>query len=407
MKIFLLLPFLLFALVSTAQKKVLDHTVYNDWKSLKNQSISNNGRFVTYEINPHRGDGYLYLFDTKTAVLDSFYRAEAAEFSDNSEYFVYKLTPGFDTLRKCELEKVDKKKWPKDTLVLLSLTTKERIEIPQIKSYSLSKNGSWMAYLIDSTYQQPKPEVVEPKKQGFFARVFNIKEEVKPEVKEKKVSSKGHYLYLSQPFSGEVKEFKNVTEYLFSPKEGYLAFTENEKIDTVQQDRLKIYDLSKKSTLMLEANTQGVAKMNFSENDQLIGYLRTLDTSEAKNYGLKLYDIRDQKPYMTLDSNSMDIPGGKAISTNQSLVFTKNGEYLFFGVSEAEIQKEKDSLLSSEKAKLDLWHYDDNRLQPQQLLELKRDQKKSELYLIQLDGFKIVALENDTMSTRSNANIKG
>ncbi|MBU2018275.1 MAG: hypothetical protein KJ941_01405, partial [Bacteroidetes bacterium] len=181
------LSLLIIALVFTTfsqEKKIIDHTVYNDWKRLEKQQVSKSGKWISYEINPHRGDGYLYLYNTETAVLDSFYRAGNAKISPNENYFVFKLTPGFDTLRQVELKKVDKKKWPQDSLVILRLSDREKTVIPKIKSFQLPEEGDWMAYSIDSNFVQPKKETKKAK--GIFKKWRNKKTK---EVKEPKISS--------------------------------------------------------------------------------------------------------------------------------------------------------------------------------------------------------------------------
>ena len=53
-----------FVLTSQAQpdKKIpLDHSVYDGWKTMKNQVISNDGQWLGYEIDPQQGDGFLYV----------------------------------------------------------------------------------------------------------------------------------------------------------------------------------------------------------------------------------------------------------------------------------------------------------------------------------------------------------
>ncbi|MGL4780714.1 MAG: hypothetical protein ACRCXN_07785, partial [Bacteroidales bacterium] len=42
-----------------AQKKVLDHTVYDSWKVISRTNLSKDSRFISYEINPQKGDGVL------------------------------------------------------------------------------------------------------------------------------------------------------------------------------------------------------------------------------------------------------------------------------------------------------------------------------------------------------------
>ena len=111
----LLLGFISLSCTLFSQKKVIDHTCYNDWKRTEKQQISTNGNWVTYETVPARGDGYLYIYNVKRDKLDSFYRGKDAKIAFDESFVAFKVTPGFDTLRNCELKKIDKKKWPKDS----------------------------------------------------------------------------------------------------------------------------------------------------------------------------------------------------------------------------------------------------------------------------------------------------
>jgi len=91
MRILLSFLFAVTALISLSQKKVIDHTVYNNWKKNENQIVSNDGNYVAFEINPHRGDGYLFVYNIKTEKLDSFPRGKEAKFSFDSEYIAFKI----------------------------------------------------------------------------------------------------------------------------------------------------------------------------------------------------------------------------------------------------------------------------------------------------------------------------
>jgi len=43
-----------------ADKIPLDHSVYDSWKELSHTIISNDGNRVSYEVNPQKGDGWLF-----------------------------------------------------------------------------------------------------------------------------------------------------------------------------------------------------------------------------------------------------------------------------------------------------------------------------------------------------------
>ena len=65
MKKILLLCSLLMGMTSFAQKKTLDHDVYNGWKHVAGSKISNKGNYVAFQIVPQEVDGVLTLRRTK------------------------------------------------------------------------------------------------------------------------------------------------------------------------------------------------------------------------------------------------------------------------------------------------------------------------------------------------------
>ena len=49
------------SLCVSAQKKPLDHSVYDGWQSIADRNLSNDGKFLTYSVNQQEGDGVLYI----------------------------------------------------------------------------------------------------------------------------------------------------------------------------------------------------------------------------------------------------------------------------------------------------------------------------------------------------------
>src|SRR5690554_5017908 len=68
MRIHSLLTFCLLFVASTAfpQKKQLDHSVYDGWKSLSRTTISNDGKVVASLISPQQGDTTLFIQQVDT-----------------------------------------------------------------------------------------------------------------------------------------------------------------------------------------------------------------------------------------------------------------------------------------------------------------------------------------------------
>src|SRR5690606_20683578 len=111
------------------------------------EQVSPSGKYITYEIQPHKGDTYLYWYNTETEKSDSVLRAKNASFSMDETFLVYTIEAGYDTLRKVELEKIDKKKWPKDSLAVYSFQTGKTVKISNVKSHQLGEKHNWLLYL--------------------------------------------------------------------------------------------------------------------------------------------------------------------------------------------------------------------------------------------------------------------
>jgi len=133
--------------ISWGQNKIIDHTAYPEWKRLEKQQFSQNDEWLTYEINPLTGDGYLHWYQSATGKHDSLKRAKDAQLDPNGQFIAWKVVPGFDTLRNCELNKVDKKKWPKDSLYIYLTANDSLIKIPKLKSFQVTEDASVLAYL--------------------------------------------------------------------------------------------------------------------------------------------------------------------------------------------------------------------------------------------------------------------
>ena len=189
----------LFSFGLNAQKKIIDDTSYFEWKRTDKQQFSSKGNFVTYEKTPLKGDGYLFIYNSKTQKLDSIFRGKDAKIAFDESFIAFKVTPGFDTLRRCELNKVDKKKWPKDSLFIYLSQNDSLLKIAKLKSYSIGEKGSNLAYLTEGNELKNKKK-----------KIIICKKLKKPEPK-----SDGNVLTFFNTRQGNTNQTKNVTEFSF------------------------------------------------------------------------------------------------------------------------------------------------------------------------------------------------
>jgi dipeptidyl aminopeptidase/acylaminoacyl peptidase len=397
MKIFCTLIALVLVSTAFSQKKVIDHTAYDGWKTLKNEKISNDGNYISYELAPLRGDGYLYIYDVKAEKLDSIPRASNASFSGNSNFIAFKIVPGFDTLRNCELNKVDKKKWPKDSLGIYVFANDSLMKYGRISSFEVNDESDWITFMSEDN---------DVKMEFDFSKKKKKKRKCKKN-KEEEYTSTGHALTILNPISNEFREIKDVTTFTVSKYGNRIAFATHKKQKTDSVELNMVYTPELQEKWSGPQKYTDLSGLEFNEQESQLAFLSSLDTAKVKVFGLKLYDIGLSSMLAIADTSQTFLVDGDAVSSNFSPRFTKDGAYLYFGSAETPKEEPKDSLIESEKVNLDLWHYQETRLQPQQLKELKSDLRETTLYAYDIAKANAVQLSNDTLQVQSETDLKG
>ena len=91
------LLFLLLVLLTAefvyAQKKVLDHTVYDGWQSIGERRISSNGKWVAYTVDVQEGDGMLVVQRTDSSFERTFSRGYNVSFTEDDSHLIFKIKP--------------------------------------------------------------------------------------------------------------------------------------------------------------------------------------------------------------------------------------------------------------------------------------------------------------------------
>ena len=386
---FSVLTAIFFGLNAFGQKKILGPEVYNSWNRIGDVQLSQDGKFSVYSVKPYRGDGFLYLVNLETGTKDSIARGYEPKFDESGSYVVFKIHPGFDTLRKVELAKVNKDKWPKDSLGIWFVKKDSLVKYDQVKEFELSEMGNALAFLSVKN-EWPK---------GYLTK-SEVKKEKKQEKKKGKIKTDGKLLTLIDPTSKKKKCFKNVTQFEVSKDGKYVLFVQQEKFkkDSV---RLGIYDFTKNEVWNDRKRVTEYAGLSFSGKNNVLLGLATVDTASDKRWSLFMIHPETKELKQLLDT-SMKFDNNEVLSSNFKPYLNKQDSDIFFGVADKPEKPFKDTLLETEKSKVDVWHWKDDRLQPQQLVELKKDQSKTNLAVYHLNTGQAVVLGNDSLRVYSS-----
>src|SRR5215510_361743 len=101
MRSYLIIFFLLFTFnFLVAQKKPLDHSVYDSWQSIGERMISNDGKWVVYTICPQVGDTTLVIESSDAKYKKNVEHSKNAVITEDSRYVIFKIRPWYKDLRE-------------------------------------------------------------------------------------------------------------------------------------------------------------------------------------------------------------------------------------------------------------------------------------------------------------------
>ena len=353
-----------------AQKKPLDHSVYDNWKSIGTASMSRDGKFSLYVVSAQAGDGYLNASNLLTGSALTVNRGKMPAITFDSKYAVCGIAPLFQETREARIKKKRPEEMPKDSLCIWTLGTSNFVKYPFVTSFKTAEEGSLaVAFKSDppadtSNRRRPAP---------------------------RKERGEGTDLMLYYFATGKIDTLKHVGEYGFTKNGTQLFIVRqlNSKDTSRTLDGLYLYDLVAKSEQKL---LTGPRKARFflpasDKDEQFFAFYANTDTAKAAEKLINIYFFKkgDTKPVLMADAHSKGLPKGWIISQNRTLAINKAGTRLFFGIAPKPLEKDT-TLVDFETAKLDIWHYNDDYVQPVQLVRLQQDQRTSYLSYLQVQN---------------------
>ena len=368
----ILLFFMVFLCMKTsAQKKELDHTVYDSWQSIRETSFHPQGKYIIYAIVPQEGDGRFIIRNVKTGNELSIARATQAVFTENGEYLVAKIKPSFIETRKAKIDKKKADEMPKDSLVIVELATNTIQKIPSVKSFQLAEHGNdMMVYLKD---------------------------------KKGDINKEGSDLVMRDLSSAKEKTFSNISQYLIHPKAmGVVMY----QVKTKQKEsQILLATIADTNTKVLTKQVYTATNFIWDEEGRQLAYLVEKDSADKalqKNYYLAYYTPSLETAISIFDKSNKTIPTNYTIGGDRKMKFSKSGDKLEFGVQPILPTKDT-SLPDFDRVSVDIWHYNDPIIQPAQLKALESTLKSTELVFLNTQNKNTIYLgkikDRDLMTT--------
>lgn len=352
-----LLVLLMSVTLINAQKKVLDHTVYDGWKSLRSTEVSADGKIASALISPQEGDTTLIIRNTVTNQSLLLDRVNMFSLSPDGKYTVGLLKAPFADRRQARIDKKKGDDIPKDSLIIVNNATFAVEKIANVKSYRAPRE---IAKHISYTIEHPKDTT----KKG--------------DVKQKDL------LVLRNLETGKEDTIRNVQSSIFNRYGNSFAATiEPNKKDSTDTKRVVFYDLASAKVQDISKDSLEYKSLSFDEAGKQLVYIATADTSkiEQKKYDVRYFKLGADSATIIASNTVKGLPEGWIFTTNASPSFSKSGNRIIVGSAPKQAPKDT-TIVDFEMAKLDIWSWHDPLVAPQQLVQLNRELNRTYMGVI-------------------------
>jgi len=337
-------------------------------------ATTDNGSFIPSACR--KADGRLLIYHPGTQRSLEIPRGNSAVITEDSRFVVFAIDPFFKDTRQAKIKKKKAAEMPKDSLGIVALDKWQVWKTPLVKSFKTPEKGSGtLAYLLEKGPSD-------------------------------KDSTGGAPLVIRQLETGREDTIHHVVEYAFSkPGNKLLAATTASKKDSLAKAAVLLWDIAARRADTLSRGAAQRKAFTFDEEGLQAAWISTRDSAKALQHSYQLYYYRpgQDSGAIAADRNTPGIPEKWGVADTSRLYFSNNGQRLFFGT--APVRPPKDTtIVDFEVAKLDIWHYQDDYLQPMQLKNLNRDLKKSYLAVYYPDTRRVVQLGDTDLENVLTAN---
>ena len=328
-----------------AQKKPLDHSVYDGWQSVSAVLLSPDGQLLSYEVRPQEGDGTLYLQNLVSGAECVVERGADLKMARDGSFGFFTVKAPFAATRQAKIDKKKPDEQPKDSLA--------RIDLRTLKWEMVGASGT-----TDLGYDA--------------APYLFASQEVK--------GRKSRNLLVFDTATGGTDTLKNVSSFQASKSGTRLAaVTAKESKDSLSRDAVILYDFAKGSVDTLSAGRKTYANVAFSDAGDKVLFTVTDDaekTDGTPRHAIYLAEEQIVKkatrrtPALTrwhtcelLPADSADLPEGWIVAASGRPAFSNGAGRVVVGLTEWMPAKDT-TVYDFEAAQLDIWVWDKQTVPP-------------------------------------------
>ncbi|MCQ2118480.1 MAG: prolyl oligopeptidase family serine peptidase [Bacteroidales bacterium] len=357
------MAFTFLGLNAQAQKKPLNHSVYDSWQRVSQSAVTLDGRVAAYTVSPQEGDAEVIFRNLESGTETKVARGSDVSLFQDGKWAVCKVKAPFQKTRQAKIDKKKPDQMPKDSLVFVNLETLQVTNLGEISKYKVPQEGRFLIAYEGKTETAAKSD--------------STKKAAKP--------VKTSWLVVLDPVTNHADSLRSPGDYAFNHDGSSLAVIyKKDKKDSLSTDRVVLYRLPDLDSTVLDQGKAWYGLPSFDIAGDKLAFLATNDTNAtgSKRCGVilseKVIKGKGRKATTSIETKeifpqeySENIPKGWCIPTNSPLSFSADSKRLFLGIAECVPEKDT-TLVDFETAQLDIWNWDIYMTPPMQKANAKR-----------------------------------
>lgn len=385
----LIAVFILFFLVATAnsataEKKALTFQDIMNFRQIQNPKISADGLWVAYAVKPDRGDGAVVVRSVQDGKEYVIERGAGPKIAGTGYWVAAAVKP------PAAESAGSKKPKPQPGMALLDTRTGEILQFEKVQKFAFSEDSRWLAYHLFK--EEKKPE-----KEG--KKASEEKNGKKPKV--------GTTLILVNIETGEEIQIPFVLEFAFDGPSHYLAYAlagEAGKDNGLYFIELSQQGWSRK--ILVQQDMLLCSALTWTKEGSRLAFLAA-DMNEGSDLDrdavLWLWKGGNNKPFAAVAASS--ISSDWFLPEKNRLRWSKDGKRLFLGLKPEEFRQTEaekkdteekidpfDVAKILEKSEVDVWHWNDPLINPNQKKNWSRTKAKTYSAVYHVDSRRLVQL---------------
>lgn len=342
------------------EKRPLEIADYHLWRTIEGAQISDDGAWVSWSYSRVRGDDTLTVHSIEDERRHTVARGANASFSSDSRWVAYRVAAEYR-----EIERLEEAGDPLPARVgLLNLATGEERSWEDVASFGFNESAShfWVK----------KRSTDDGDHDGTDLILRNLA---------------GNY----EELIGRVDEFS------FDDDGSHLAYTVD--VEGGEGNGVYLLDAATGARRALDNALDRYARLTWSEDGQALAVLRGSVPDgmvERENTVLAWTSVAGQP--IRHELTALDgLQEGWVVSEKGRVVFSEDAATLFVGTKSQVEELEEWGDEGLPLADVNIWHWQDDRIQSQQQRQLSQDQNRTFVAAVHLTDERLVQLADDRM----------